>query len=666
MISAARGPSLHAAHVAIPALTVFLDSTIHSPRGTRVMNPPILQNRQHACLWLCALACAAACPQAGAACPPVARTVYVGNDSQCDYDNIQDAIYAATCPETIVVASSGAGSDGNSYYLQHLIVVDKSLTISGRVGGCGLVAAGTSAVDDAPPAQITLDARNEQGTGANNHPVFTIAGNSNVTLRNLEITGANYVGGNGGGLGFEGTGSLTLDNVAVSGNNALNGAGIDFKGTGDADHVANLTLDGNTLILGNKAGASGGGVRIAGQARLIAIEPQTTIFHNQAPNGDGGGIAVVAPAAAYIGSSGYNGTGVLEWNTALNGGGLALASGDGQYTCAQFFTTDPAHPVGISNNSASGNGGAIYVQGAANGSGAHLEISDFRIDGNVATDGSAIYAGSQDSFVSLSHSGVIGPPSTCLGRDSDAVVAVRLSVACAKGVTCSEMSGNGTQYPNGDPSDGATLALVDYGVIHGHGVQLRHNQAANLMRITGGAYSSSLDNLLLADNTVDQALLRLENNAAGFYITSATIAGNAIAHGAVVRAVEEFSLLDSIVDQPGSETLDYTGELSKLFTYYVLTNDASTLPAGTTREGEPRFVDAANGDYHLLPSSLGVDYAPSGSEIADLDGHDRTIDLPQVDNWYGPLDLGAYERQSMFVCDDNADALFCNGFETQP
>ncbi|MEP7098628.1 MAG: hypothetical protein ABI748_13280, partial [Dokdonella sp.] len=78
--------------------------------------------------------------------------------------------------------------------------------------------------------------------------------------------------------------------------------------------------------------------------------------------------------------------------------------------------------------------------------------------------------------------------------------------------------------------------------------------------------------------------------------------------------------------------------------------------------GEPSFVDAAHGDYHLLHSSLGVDDAPVDSTVPplDLDRKPRVVDLPDVPNRLGPRDLGAYEIQP--AC-SGADTIFCNGFE---
>ncbi len=98
----------------------------------------------------------------------------------------------------------------------------------------------------------------------------------------------------------------------------------------------------------------------------------------------------------------------------------------------------------------------------------------------------------------------------------------------------------------------------------------------------------------------------------------------------------------------------------------MLSNDRSTLPDTVyIQAGEPTFVDAANGDYHLQLSSLGIDSAPMSTNISaagplDLDRKPRIVDLPGVPNHFGAMDLGAYEHP--FTC-AGGDTIFCNGFE---
>jgi hypothetical protein len=58
---------------------------------------------------------------------------------------------------------------------------------------------------------------------------------------------------------------------------------------------------------------------------------------------------------------------------------------------------------------------------------------------------------------------------------------------------------------------------------------------------------------------------------------------------------------------------------------------------------DPGFVSA--GDYRLREDSPAVDFSDSGTAQPDLAGHPRGVDLPGVFDFYGPADLGAYERQ---------------------
>jgi hypothetical protein len=73
---------------------------------------------------------------------------------------------------------------------------------------------------------------------------------------------------------------------------------------------------------------------------------------------------------------------------------------------------------------------------------------------------------------------------------------------------------------------------------------------------------------------------------------------------------------------------------------------------------EPQFVDAVDGDFHLLPTSPGVDFAPEIDGI-DLDGNPRTVDLANIGNVFGPADVGAYEIQAQGV----TDLILQNGFD---
>jgi len=73
----------------------------------------------------------------------------------------------------------------------------------------------------------------------------------------------------------------------------------------------------------------------------------------------------------------------------------------------------------------------------------------------------------------------------------------------------------------------------------------------------------------------------------------------------------------------------------------------------------PGFVDAANGDYHVVSGSLSKDLCNENliqGQYKDLNGRTRGLDDPNVQNLVGPFDAGAYENY------DN-EIIFKNGFE---
>ena len=108
--------------------------------------------------------------------------------------------------------------------------------------------------------------------------------------------------------------------------------------------------------------------------------------------------------------------------------------------------------------------------------------------------------------------------------------------------------------------------------------------------------------------------------------------------------------------------------LVALASWFGIAAAALAAPAASafnvyTVDGAPQFVDAANGDYHQALTSPGVDFAPANDGV-DLDGNPRTLDLTDVVNQWGPLDVGAYEIQAGKIIGCSvADTIFCDGFD---
>ena len=323
---------------------------------------------------------------------------YVGNkasDAACTYDTIQAAITAATC----AYGTNIFITDELGYTAQHLSIAGKKLNLIGRAPGlhCGYIGPG------ARPEQATSDPiiprETISGAGGAYLPTVTITGASKITLINLEIRDG-HGPNDGGGISYTGTGTLQLNNVLVENNIGGNGGGIAVTAQGgivtvnlnSGTHIVSnigqlsgggifmnglstsdksyLMLNSGVQIDSNTAQQSGGGLRIEGMAGLYT-QFNVQIAGNMAPNGYGGGIDFVAPAFAQ-----FYPAPLLQGNTAQDGGGMAIR---GSGTFLQGL-------VDIANNTATRNGGGVYVQGGYTS----LAIGD--ISNNVAVDGSAIYA----------------------------------------------------------------------------------------------------------------------------------------------------------------------------------------------------------------------------------------------------------------------------------
>jgi hypothetical protein len=615
---------------------------------------------------------------------------YVGDtasDTNCTDNDIQSAIDNATgvCGNVVIITRE------HTYTQQHLSIQDRSLVLVGEGDGvrCG---SGGSVVCDPnlgcppPPAApvVTLD-----GSGSGGR-VLSIGGNSNVTLRYLEVTGGNLgdnPSGDGGGIGFQGTGSLTLDTSTVDANRADYGGGINFNGTGGASNIATLTLDANTHIVNNTADVSGGGIRTEGYAQLFVLAPQTTIFYNHAPGGYGGGIEVIGRSRADIGSPGFNGLPVIYDNNAAYGGGIAIigkASQDPddfyEYTTVRVFSTDAANPTRISNNTASNTGGAVYLLPDEDTNFADVDTgvtqfcaTDFRIDDNIAAEGSAIYGDTHQFGIEQDHvgAGVYLTPNVDAECQSPEPMADLGAVRCARGVECNTIDGNTAEDAQSQPTSGATILLQDgTGFDHGdglvvYGLKMRHNHGGHAVRVFDGI-GVDIQDCLEADNAFTSTLFEFEGDDNGdpASIRGCTFANNTIGGASLIASSHNLELSESILGDALRPVVMNNG--ATLYPGSLLAADTAGLPPyDSIVNGLASFVDAANGDYHLLPTSLGIDFAPGGGGT-DLDGRPRDVDLASVANNFGPRDLGAYERQSDLACDDNADALFCDGFEAQP
>jgi hypothetical protein len=573
----------------------------------------------------------------------------VGGDAACTHSTIQAAIDAA---------AASAGEDyvwiasNQTYSGQHVVINNQVVDVVGGFTSCS--------ASDAGVAITTVS-----GTGNGGAAVFTVRGTSSVFMSNLWIRGADR-SGDGGGIDFAGAGGLTLQRTTVSLNSADHGGGINFRGTGGD---AELHIGHDTLILSNTANVSGGGIRVEGSARLFVLEPQTLIAFNSA-EGKGGGIEMLSPARVDIGSPGYNGGAVLQFNNADYGGGIAVNANTDSIAFARLFSTDPHNPVQISNNTARSTGGGIWLNPYASFTGGYalavLCAQDFRINNNIAQEGAAIYADVDTDATGISHPSFVMLNRTSSFNDwcQDPEPVENLgAVSCAPDVPCNELAYDVAENSAGDPTNGAIILMQTNGELFATRFRMHHNIAAHLIRSVDDDERNytELSRCLFTDNQLAaSALLQTPDNGGDVVVDECTFTRNTIASGAAVEVHGvDTTITRSIFDQPGIPILSSSG-LSHVTATEVMSQDLSTLPASThDMLGTPLFVDPDNGDYHLRLDSPGIDFASESDHFVDLDGNSRNVDLPNA-NIFGMQDLGALETQ--LSC-SVSDSIFCSGFD---
>ena len=584
-----------------------------------------------------------------AASAPVSASLTwtVGAGADCDAHTIQDAVNLAAQSQTTEAKFIEIASD-QDYSAQSIHVADQSL---GFVGGplfCDSLFTGD-------PTVIS-------GDGASG-PVFSITGASSIDFYHLEIRDG--TANDGGGIDFVGNGSLALTDVLLDFNNATNGGAISASTSGG---TIDIFLNEETLILRNTAQASGGGIALAGETYLYAVKNDTLIGYNRAVSGYGGGIFALTPGQVTIGSPGYHGLPVLFDNNAVNGGGIAMISGGGDDNGnVRLFTTDASTPVSISGNIASSYGGAIYLRSEQDlaAQTAQLCAQDVDFNDNAAVQGTALALDTgSGSIVDSGSFADINPDGSC---DNEGLGAVHCSVTG----TCNQMSRNIAQDSNGQPTDGATVLIGTSSTLNLRRMEMHGNTGGYFILAIGDNDSgfglfprTRLLNCLTGANAFNHELIRIEGDDNDIGITQCTFAPDIINSTHVIHfdnsGGNSLVLAESVVDEPGTLTLSSPG--IALTARDILAYDASTLPsAPDIVQGEPAYVDLANGNYRLAPTSPGVDFSAAGGGT-DIDGHPRDVDLPQTPNFLGPRDLGAYETQRTFAC-SVADTIYCNGFE---
>jgi hypothetical protein len=569
-----------------------------------------------------------------------AFAVGVGPSASCDVRTIQAAIDR-------ILARERNGDFGDT----NIVIAGGTYNEALQIGAGGSVLTMTGGYDSG--CQIPTPGSVTKITAVNRSAsALTVTGGISLTLASLNITGAD-TGGNGGGIFFDGSGTLDLTHVSIFGNHAARGAGLYANGQSGGLVVR---LNSPTTIFNNHADHAGGGARVQGNARLFMLHDNTVVITGNTVNptdddGAGGGLQVVGPARADIGSA------IITGNSAKHGGGISVDGSGGNDVpngAVRFFMMQPGQPTRIDQNKAV-LGGGIYTgahRGAFEDNAGQACGFGFSISGNAANQGAAIYVDTDSSFGSP-RAGVAILKAFVLTNlvcgSSESATSLG-AIDCPAGTVCNTINNNLAQDSSGHPTDGSTIVAQTQGIFEIERAEMRRNVGSHLVHgfETPGNVSTLLSNCLLADNTMTSDFIRTDESGA-LTLRNCTLTGNAIGGSHVLSLTGDLTLTESLVWQFGPTILQQDGG-HQLTVHNVLASEIFTLGGGNTVLAlNPQFLSPANGDYHLLPTSPAIDFAPALAGT-DLEGRPRTVDLSAPNRpGGGALDLGAYELQALPV-----------------
>ena len=527
----------------------------------------------------------AACALAASAAFGDAYTVYYvtpdgtggGGDGPV-FASVQAAVDAADEPSDVIKIAEGtyAGVSVRDGTTQ-TVHIAKTLTAQG----------GYQPPDWTTPHPAThptiLDA---QGAGR----VLVITGGAGVVIAGIEITGGDatgaagaYAGADAGGGVFANNASLELRDCVVRRNHAPGSGG------GVCAELSALTLDGN-IITSNTAGRDGGGLFAYGWWQSPASYPvvlRNNRFDENHSSAYGGGVALSACAAS------------LEQNT---------------------FTSNHAGQYGGGLNFASCNG---------------LKLEDSQFQDNEATNGGAV-ACAHSQAAMIARCEFLGNAAVIHGGGV-------YSSFCGMTVEDSHFEANSAGDGGGMSLWWTTAGLRRNRIIA--------NQALNA---GGGVFLRSggeLDNNVIAGNRLTAST----GPGAGVYIENApvtfrhnTVAGNSGGDGVGVDLRDDrgTSLINNIIAGHaagirGVKRISGQTLIDGVLWFGNTDNTSGTLDMTVTHEktGDPLFVDAAGGDYHIGAGSAAEDAGVILQEIdEDMDGDLRPMG--------GRPDLGEIGRAS--------------------
>ena len=557
--------------------------------------------------------------------------VTVGPTNDCDYSNLEDAYNDADAFVRVT-----------THTLNDSFTISKTKWITGGYLNC------QAAEDGDPPTGHTV-----WMPSAINMTTVDIDANSSsiVVLDNFDIQNGSYAAfEQTGGIRVRGDVALTLANSLVhhhlSDVGAINLSGEDTR-----------VLLTNTKVYNNISNSYGGGIACYNNATLSILGESS--IDNNSTNGDGGGIYASSGCQVTSQSGDSNPLlqaeyGIINNTAEGQGGGIYIATGADVELLGN--NEHPASIVGNISNIDTTNviigGGGVYVRGDGEipSDGTTFTATNARIDFNIA-----IHAGAGVGVTS-------GGTFTMQRGDGD----------CWDNDKCSSLSQNILTDATGN---GAAGYIYDVASANISGTYIYGNQAneAALFELNQVGTLRMEGNLITGNGPFTQAFASelfsvIGNNgfASNLDMYYNTIAGNNVnTHFYMNNTSSQqwVKIYNSIIFDQGDIVTSIGGIDPNLVFNCNFVHETDSLSVAQSAidnfDSNPNFVDAANGDYHVISGSLSKDLCNENlfqSNYKDLNGRTRGLSDPNVPDLRGPFDAGAYENY------DNEN-IFKNGFE---
>ena len=565
----------------------------------------------------------------------------VGSDANCDFDKIQDAINSDDGELVILLT--------NQEVFKENIIINNNHKVIGGYNNC------SDAENDILGNKKTTISGDINDDGIGDGPVVFISSNGNtggvIRLARLRLING-YQGmadfARGGGISiFHVDAGVLLQDVVITKNSGFKGAGIGING-GDTY----LTIENTTSITNNSA-VNGGGIWCSGVNNLIDYYfPANTTKANIANNtatADGGGVYLeegctmkVIPNHPEPGStnqaqsSNENKAGIAFNQANNNGGGVYLQSGATIELGTPHSNLDPNAIINISDNIADndndgdGNGGGIYATDETT----RVTARNIHISHNTAQLGGGIYL------------------------TSSAVTEV---LPCSGSKKCNLINSNtGKKKAGGIYANENAVITILQTVFEDNrsdeATAIKANQQASVF-LASNIFSHNGDDGSLGLS--DDFVIMLENGSILFSYFN-TFADN---HAeSAVFAIAGQSLLQvqgNIIDDASTgEVIATSGQNNTTFACSVV-HESKTFSGSNILIADPDFVNRAQRDYHINPSSPAVDMCNLNSLLFDydIDGQFHAWDDPNTP-FTGLLiaDAGADETYA-------SDIIFKDDFE---